>query len=189
MKKEGKRDGGRTCREVRARLQALADDRAVDTALADHLSGCPRCRRFQELLADFPGRLAAALEAEVRGLPAPSLPAAPGHPEGHPESRPERLRPHPADPPSLGKRLRWMPPAAAAALLALAVGLPLAVVQARTLRGIRIQMSAVVDRAYDRPLAEGVESGLLRVVDRDRVLEELDAEAGLQELGGGSFPE
>jgi len=167
------------CREVRALLQDLADARASSAAAeglqaAAHLSRCPRCRRFQELLSDYPGRLAAALEAEVRGLPVPSLLAAPG--------RPERLRPHPAE-------LRWVLPAAAAALLALAVGLPLAVVHARTLRGIRLQMSAVVDRAYDRPLAEGVESGLIRVVDRDRLLEELDAEAGLRGLGGGSFPE
>ena len=179
----------RTCREVRALLQSLADARAGSTGGAEglreeaaaHLSRCPRCRGFQELLAEYPGRLAAALEAEVRGLPVPSLLAAPG--------RPERLRAHPAASHTLGKRLRWVLPSAAAALLALAVGLPLAAVQARTLRGIRLQMSAVVDRAYDRPLAEGVESGLIRVVDRDRLLEELDAEAGLRGLGGGSFPE
>ena len=174
MKRAAERGGERACREARALLQALADAGANPAAVAAHLSGCPRCRRFQELLTDYPGRLAAALEAEVRGLPVPSLPSSPG--------RPERLRPHRSE-------LRWVLPAAAAALLALAVGLPLAVVQARTLRGIHFQMSAVVDRAYDRPLAEGVESGLIRVVDRDRLFEELDAEAGLQGLGGGSFPE
>jgi len=144
-----------------------------------HLEGCPECRRFREFLQSYGRELAASLEALSGRPPLQDSAAA--------AARSAALRLDRA--PARGIRrsaARWAVPAAAAALLAIAAGtqMPRLTASARVERRIHVEMAALVEELYSRPLAQGVEAGLAG----GSLLQGLAEGDGLQGLGEGDEP-
>ena len=189
MMEKGKR---LSCRRVRDWLQEQHDREGpqasgLDRAAEAHLEGCPDCRRFREFLASYGRELAASLDALSGRPPMPDLAAAGPAGRAPGARRPAAQQADRA--PEAGARrpaARWAVPAAAAALLAVAVGTqaPRLLAGARVEHRIRVQMTALVEELYSRPLAQGVEAGLIG----GSLLEGLSAGDGLQDLGEGEGP-
>jgi len=173
------------CRRVRAALQAQADGHPLPQRFQDHLAGCPSCRRFQDFLAAYPRALQRGLDERLRGWPPAEL-------REILSDIPPGLSAQAVESESLRRRRRriWVPAAAAAAVLLVAGWGALRLYEARrTALEVRVELSAVVDRLYAAPLAEGVEGALVDPQpDVGRMLEGLSPESGLEGLGAGGFP-
>ena len=180
-----KRSSPPACRRARAALQAQADGRPLPQRFQDHLASCPSCRRFQDFLAAYPRALQRGLDERLRGWPPAEL-------QKILSDAPPGLSAQAAESAGLRRRRRriWIPAAAAAAALLVAGWGALRLSEAgRSTLEARAELSAVVDRLYAAPLAEGVEGALVDPQpDVGRMLEGLSPESGLEGLGAGGFP-
>lgn len=179
-----------SCRRVRHWLQEQHDREpaasVLDPAVQAHLESCADCRRFREFLSGFGRELADSLDALAGPAPRLDLAAllsgrgrAAGAAAGErgPRGSWRDLR-RPA--------ARWAVPAAAAAVLAIAVGAlaPRLVSGLRVQRSIRAETYALVEELFSQPLAQGVEASLAG----SSLMEGLGEGDGLQGLGEGEEP-